>query len=146
MCPLDLADFSFHVNAPGILDIDMPFVFLRVREGFLDGFERRFGSVLGPDADIPVPLLDREHPHLVGDPPGEPDVRVLVDPDRDNRWGRLAVDLGIEDVGNLRDHAVGMGKIRIRRESRRLPISSEKLTLVAASNARSLSRLFLLWK
>ena len=58
-----------------------------------------------------MPLLDREHPHLVGDPPGKPYVRVLVNTNRDNRRSRFAVDLGEEDICDLRDHAVRMGEI-----------------------------------
>jgi hypothetical protein len=49
----------------------------------------------------------------VGDTPGKPYVRVLVNTNGDNRRGRFAIDLGEQDICNLRDHTVGMGEIRL---------------------------------
>lgn len=39
-------------------------------------------------------ILDREQPEFVGHVPGEPDVRVLVEADRDNRGCGAGVDCG----------------------------------------------------
>ena len=47
----------------------------------------------------------------------EPDMRVLVNPDRYERRCGSAIDLGIQDICNLRDHAVCVGEIGLRRET-----------------------------
>jgi hypothetical protein len=53
----------------------------------------------------------------MGDPAGETDVRVLVNPDRHQCRRRLAVDLGIEDIRDLGDHGVRMGEVGVRAEA-----------------------------
>ena len=47
-----------------------------------DRFKRFIRGVLGPDADIAVPVLNSEHAHFMCDPAGKPDMRVLVYTDR----------------------------------------------------------------
>lgn len=50
-------------------------------------------------------------------PPGETYMGVLIDTDRNQGRGRFAVDLRIEDVGYLSDHAFRMSKISIGPET-----------------------------
>jgi hypothetical protein len=60
-----------------------------------------------------MPLFDSEHAEFVGNAPGKPYVRVLVNTNRYNGRSRFAIDLGIQDICNLRDHTVGMGEISL---------------------------------
>ena len=67
-------------------------------------------SVLRSDADVITAIFDRKHPELVRHIPGEPDVRILVEADRDDRGGGPGIELRVEDIAHLGGDAYGVAK------------------------------------